>query len=137
MMPGYSNAAGGTLTDEQINILVDGILKSSKGQTTAESGRPPYAAPPGDAQRGAAVYAQDCAQCHGNEGTGGKAVVDELQHAALNARCIKCKEAQRAKAKMANAGIGNEPLDVGLGESDQSTIDDSCHAEPKERRYEN
>jgi len=78
MMPGYSNAVGGMLTDEQIDILVDGILKSSKGQATAESNRPPYAAPPGDAQRGAVVYAQDCAQCHGNEGTGGKAgsVVD-------------------------------------------------------------
>jgi cytochrome c oxidase cbb3-type subunit III len=78
MMPGYSNAVGGMLTDEQINILVDGILKSSKGQIAAEANRPPYAAPPGDAQRGATVYAQDCAQCHGNEGTGGKAgsVVD-------------------------------------------------------------
>jgi mono/diheme cytochrome c family protein len=79
MMPGYSSAVGGTLTDEQINILVDGILSSSKGQTIAESDRPPYSAPPGDVQRGAAVYAQDCAQCHGNEGTGGKAgsVVEE------------------------------------------------------------
>ena len=69
MMPGYSNTVGGMLTEEQIDILVDGILKSSKGQATAESNRPPYAAPPGDAQRGAVVYAQDCAQCHGNEGT--------------------------------------------------------------------
>jgi len=78
MMPGYSSTVGGMLTEEQIAILVDGILKSSKGQATAESNRPPYAAPPGDAQRGAVVYAQDCAQCHGNEGTGGKAgsVVD-------------------------------------------------------------
>jgi mono/diheme cytochrome c family protein len=78
MMPAYSNAVGGMLTDEQIDVVVNGILSSSKGQKIAETDRPPYAAPLGDVQRGAAVYAQACAQCHGNEGTGGKAgsVVD-------------------------------------------------------------
>jgi cytochrome c oxidase cbb3-type subunit 3 len=78
MMPGYSAAVGGLLTDEQINILADGIHNWSAGHATAESDRPPYAAPAGDAQRGAAVYAQNCAGCHGNDGTGGKAgsVVD-------------------------------------------------------------
>jgi cytochrome c oxidase cbb3-type subunit III len=79
MMPGYSAAVGGLLTDEQINILADGIHNWSAGKTTAESDLPPYAAPAGDAQRGATVYAQACAQCHGNEGTGGKSgsVVDQ------------------------------------------------------------
>lgn len=78
MMPGYSAAVGGLLTDEQIDLLADGIHKGTEGHETTESDHPPYAAPPGDAQRGAAVYAQNCAQCHGNEGTGGKAgsVVD-------------------------------------------------------------
>jgi cytochrome c oxidase cbb3-type subunit III len=78
MMPGYSAAVGGLLTDEQINILADGIHNGGAGHPTAESDRPPYAASAGDAQRGAAVYAQNCAGCHGNEGTGGKAgsVVD-------------------------------------------------------------
>jgi cytochrome c oxidase cbb3-type subunit 3 len=78
MMPGYSAAAGGLLTDEQIDVLADGIHNWSAGQSTAELDRPPYAGPPGDGQRGAAVYAQNCARCHGNEGTGGKAgsVVD-------------------------------------------------------------
>jgi cytochrome c oxidase cbb3-type subunit III len=79
MMPAYSTAVGGLLTDEQINILADGIHNWSAGKTTAESDLPPYAAPAGDAQRGATVYAQACAQCHGNEGTGGKSgsVVDQ------------------------------------------------------------
>jgi cytochrome c oxidase cbb3-type subunit III len=79
MMPGYSAAVGGLLTEEQINILADGIHNWSAGKTTTESSLPPYAAPAGDAQRGAAVYAQDCAQCHGNEGAGGKSgsVVDQ------------------------------------------------------------
>src|SRR4029077_4075043 len=78
MMPGYSAAVGGLLTDEQINILADGVHNWSTGHATAESDRPPYAAPAGDAQRGATVYAQNCARCHGNDGTGGKAgsVVD-------------------------------------------------------------
>ena len=78
MMPGYSAAVGGLLTDEQINIIADGIHNWAPKQSAAESDRPPYAGPPGDAQRGTAVYAQNCAQCHGNEGTGGKAgsVVD-------------------------------------------------------------
>jgi cytochrome c oxidase cbb3-type subunit III len=76
MMPGYSTAVGGMLTDEQINILADGVHDAAKRQT--ESNGPPYAAPAGDVQRGATVYAQACAQCHGNEGQGGKAgsVVD-------------------------------------------------------------
>ena len=78
MMPGYSAAVGGLLTDAQIDLLADGIHKAAEGHETAESNYPPYSAPSGDAQRGTAVYAQYCAQCHGNEGTGGKAgsVVD-------------------------------------------------------------
>jgi cytochrome c oxidase cbb3-type subunit 3 len=78
MMPSYSTAVGGMLTDEQINIIVDGIHNWSKEHETAGPNQPPYAAAVGDAQRGAAVYAQACAQCHGNEGAGGKAgsVVD-------------------------------------------------------------
>jgi cytochrome c oxidase cbb3-type subunit 3 len=72
MMPGYSTVVGGMLTDEQINILIDGIRNWSAGHTTAGSNQPAYAAPAGDAQRGASVYAQDCAQCHGKEGAGGK-----------------------------------------------------------------
>jgi cytochrome c oxidase cbb3-type subunit 3 len=96
MMPGFSAAVGGMLTDEQINILTDGIHDGSKGPATAESkgqptteakgaatpeakgpatteaSGPPYAAAAGDAQRGATVYEQACAQCHGKEGAGGE-----------------------------------------------------------------
>ena len=78
MMPGYSAAVGGLLTDAQIDLLADGIHNGPAAQARAESDHPPYAAPPGDARRGTDVYAQYCAQCHGNGGTGGKAgsVVD-------------------------------------------------------------
>ena len=67
-MPGFSAAAGGTLTGDQIEILANGILgkKSSKPQGPL----PPYAAEPGDPVRGAAVFDASCASCHGKDGTG-------------------------------------------------------------------
>ena len=79
-MPGYSSAVGGLLTDAQINVLVDGIYNWAKGHEVPTDNLPPYSAALGDAERGEAVFAQDCANCHGAEGTGvqGKAgsVVD-------------------------------------------------------------
>lgn len=68
-MPGFSAAAGGTLTVDQIDILVNGIMakKPPAGQATL----PPYAAEPGDAVRGATVFAAACASCHGENGDGG------------------------------------------------------------------
>jgi cytochrome c oxidase cbb3-type subunit III len=71
-MPGYSDKAGGMLTDEQINILVDGIYGWAKGHEAPADNLPPYSAPLGDAERGEAVFAQDCAGCHGAEGEGVK-----------------------------------------------------------------
>jgi len=75
-MPGFSKAQGGPLTDEQVNILLDGISAWGKGNVSTNL--PPYAAALGDVQRGSAVFAQDCASCHGKDGTGDKAgsVVD-------------------------------------------------------------
>jgi mono/diheme cytochrome c family protein len=69
-MPGFSAAAGGTLTGEQIEILVNGILaKKPAGQPAP---LPSYAASPGDPARGATVFASSCASCHGNTGDGGE-----------------------------------------------------------------
>ena len=69
-MPGFSAAAGGPLTGEQIEILVNGILKKKPSAT--QSALPPYAASLGDATRGATVFANSCAACHGADGTGGE-----------------------------------------------------------------
>jgi cytochrome c oxidase cbb3-type subunit 3 len=78
-MPGYSSKAGGLLTDDQINVLVEGIFSWAKGQE-GSTDNPPYSAALGDAEHGEAVYAQDCSSCHGSDGAGvpGKAgsVVD-------------------------------------------------------------
>jgi len=75
-MPGFSKADGGDLTNEQINILVDGI--TAWGEREATTDLPPYSAPLGDVRRGAAEFTQHCASCHGKDGTGEKAgsVVD-------------------------------------------------------------
>lgn len=79
-MPGYSSKAGGLLTDDQINVLVEGIYNWAKGREVPTDNLPQYSAALGEAQRGEAVFAQDCANCHGSEGAGvpGKAgsVVD-------------------------------------------------------------
>jgi cytochrome c oxidase cbb3-type subunit 3 len=78
-MPGYSSKVGGLLTDDQINVLVEGIYNWAKGRDVPTD-NPPYSAALGDAERGEAVFAQACANCHGSEGAGvpGKAgsVVD-------------------------------------------------------------
>jgi len=67
-MPGFSAAAGGTLTGDQIEILANGIVakKSAKHQGPL----PPYAADIGDPVRGAVVFAASCASCHGKSGNG-------------------------------------------------------------------
>ncbi len=71
-MPGFSAKAGGLLTDEQINILVDGIYHWAKGHEAPTDNLPPYSAALGDAERGEAVFAQNCANCHGSNGEGVK-----------------------------------------------------------------
>lgn len=72
LQPAFALSAGGTLTDAQVDALVAGLLSTwGKGEPVRTSGLPPYAAPPGDATRGKAVYAAACAGCHGPEGKGG------------------------------------------------------------------
>jgi cytochrome c oxidase cbb3-type subunit III len=79
-MPGYSSNVGGLLTDDQINVIVEGIYKWAKGHEVPTDNLPPYSAALGDPERGESVFAQNCANCHGSEGAGvpGKAgsVVD-------------------------------------------------------------
>ena len=72
LMPGFSTAASGMLTDPQINAIVNGLrAKWGKGNVLAGLNAPPYSDKnPGDAARGAIVYANACASCHGAAGTG-------------------------------------------------------------------
>jgi len=80
-MPAFARSAGGMLTEAQIEILVHGVRQRwSKPDVLAGVAPPPYSvAEPGDAARGAAVYASFCASCHGPEGKGtpkGSSIVD-------------------------------------------------------------
>jgi len=55
LMPPFSQAQGGILTEDQIDILVKGIYAWRKG--VAPAGLPTYSAPPGNAAAGQATYA--------------------------------------------------------------------------------
>ena len=72
-MTGWSKAAGGVLTDQQIDILVDEMQSKWRGGQDLPA-MPAYeAASQGDPQRGRASYQTYCASCHGPDGNGGKA----------------------------------------------------------------
>lgn len=71
-MPPFAISAGGAMTDEQIDIVAGGIRSRWAGNGAGLlAGAPPYSAASGDAGRGASVYAEYCASCHGADGSGG------------------------------------------------------------------
>jgi mono/diheme cytochrome c family protein len=73
-MPAFAVNQGGMLTDEQITIIVNGTRSRWGGGKTAINGAPPYASEgAGDPTRGAKVFGDYCASCHGASGTGGAA----------------------------------------------------------------
>jgi cytochrome c oxidase cbb3-type subunit 3/ubiquinol-cytochrome c reductase cytochrome c subunit len=67
-MPAFAVESGGTLTDQQIEALVEGMrARWRKGDPFSGQTPPPYKATrTGDPAKGEAVYAQACAQCHGS-----------------------------------------------------------------------
>jgi mono/diheme cytochrome c family protein len=78
-MPAFATSAGGDLTSQQVDALVNGMLArwarpaAVKGVTL-----PPWEARSKSAdasarERGAAVFATACARCHGPDGKGGVA----------------------------------------------------------------
>jgi len=72
LMPAFARSAGGTLTDQQVEILVHEMRArwGKPGELEGEN-PPPYAATsPGDAKRGENVYKTYCASCHGPGGRG-------------------------------------------------------------------
>jgi cytochrome c oxidase cbb3-type subunit 3/ubiquinol-cytochrome c reductase cytochrome c subunit len=72
-MTAFAKERGGSLTEPQIEALVQGMLaRWSDAQSLRGMALPPYAGPLGDPRRGAEVYATACGSCHGGEGRGGK-----------------------------------------------------------------
>jgi cytochrome c oxidase cbb3-type subunit III len=71
--PAFAKANGGELTDEQVDIIVNGILDWGKSAQLTKTNLPPYSAPLGSADHGSEVYNRFCASCHGQVGQKGKA----------------------------------------------------------------
>jgi mono/diheme cytochrome c family protein len=72
-MPAFAQAAGGMLTDKQIDALVGGIRARWSRPGILDGAKPPsYAAiSAGNAQRGELAYGSYCESCHGAGGSGG------------------------------------------------------------------
>jgi cytochrome c oxidase cbb3-type subunit 3 len=76
-MPAFGRKSGGMLTDAQIDILVHGIRGWANPGTSPNTKLPSYtASQPGEATRGAEIFKVSCAQCHGPEGRGARAIAD-------------------------------------------------------------
>ena len=87
-MPAFAQSSGGTLSDRQIQSLVTEMLSSwGRPQEVKNLELPPYSlqdairsgSGPGDPVHGREAFTTYCSQCHGNDGTGGKAgtIVDK------------------------------------------------------------
>ena len=72
LMPAFARSAGGTLTDQQVEILVHEMRArwGKPGELAGENPPPYVATSPGDTARGGDVYKTFCASCHGPEGRG-------------------------------------------------------------------
>jgi mono/diheme cytochrome c family protein len=72
LMPGFARSAGGMLTDEQIEALVQGMVHTwARPSEFNGIALPPYSSnTPGNASDGEKSYAHACAWCHGADGTG-------------------------------------------------------------------
>ena len=74
-MPAFAQSAGGLLTEEQINVITNGVFSRWGRKGILDGTNPPsYAAKTtGDAARGEIAFKTYCASCHGSEGYGSKA----------------------------------------------------------------
>jgi cytochrome c oxidase cbb3-type subunit III len=100
-MTGFAAAAGGALTEAQVDALIHEMLQRwSRPSPSPEVPLPPYAAEPtvtgdahpGDPERGLRVYAEACASCHGADGKGGPkggSVVDAAYLALVSDQALR------------------------------------------------
>jgi cytochrome c oxidase cbb3-type subunit 3 len=85
LMPAFSRARGGSLTDEQVRALALGVKEQWKADRPAKAPLPAYVLPekPGNADRGSMVFEHSCASCHGDEGLGGEDKVGPIHDPAF------------------------------------------------------
>ncbi len=94
LMPAFAKSAGGTLTDQQMDILVREMrTRWAKPEQAAGAALPAYAATEaGDATRGARAYETFCAGCHGPDGKGsakGSSIVDDSFLALVTGQSLR------------------------------------------------
>jgi len=72
MMPAFATSSGGMLTEQQVDALVQGMLREwSRPSDFSQIALPAYTdATPGNPADGQKAYAAACARCHGADGTG-------------------------------------------------------------------
>ena len=71
LMPAFARSAGGMLTDQQVDAIVEGMFREWSQPATASAAElPPWPVAPGSAAAGADVYKTACARCHGVTGNG-------------------------------------------------------------------
>jgi cytochrome c oxidase cbb3-type subunit 3 len=72
-MPAFAQSAGGSLTDEQINVITTGMFSRWARKGILDGTIPPsyIAKATGDASHGKIAFGTYCASCHGPEGHGG------------------------------------------------------------------
>ena len=93
-MPPFARSAGGALTDAQVDVLIEGIRQRwARPDVLGNDRPPPYAAVgAGDAVRGATVYDEYCASCHGRDGAGGPragSIIDRAYLALVSAQGLR------------------------------------------------
>jgi mono/diheme cytochrome c family protein len=89
LMPAFAAGSSGMLTDQQIDSIVQGLLREwSKPSAVAGAQLPPWAVGLGNAADGATVYQAACARCHGANGTGtssaGHSIIDSAYLALVD-----------------------------------------------------
>lgn len=93
LMPAFAEGHGGSLTDKQIDIIVEEMRhRWAKADKFHGVTFPAYAAQTGDATRGAQVYQEFCSRCHGPDGTGGSAhgsIVDPAYLALVSNQALR------------------------------------------------
>jgi mono/diheme cytochrome c family protein len=74
LMPPFARSTGGMLTDQQVSLLAQGMLREwGTPNLLATQSAPPYLATlPGDVVRGQQAFATFCARCHGAAGEGNR-----------------------------------------------------------------
>jgi len=72
LMPAFAKSAGGPLTDQQVNVLVHGMMHQWAAPVMLSSENPPpyKSVLAGDTGRGQQAFSVFCASCHGQNGEG-------------------------------------------------------------------